>query len=335
MRVIDFVQGSDLWLAWRNQGITATDSVTILGKNPDLTPWGLWAQKTGLQKAPDLSKNPYVRRGGKLEPVARKWMQEAMGKVLLPVCGEWTTNPLFRASFDGVSDNGTPVELKVPSENNFQEVKALREQSTAYKRYYIQVQHQLLVADAMSGYLVFFHEKESPIHFLIQRDQAVIDEIIIKGGAFWGNVLGTGEPGLDPERDLFLPKTADQEKKWLASARSYRAAYRKAKELEVELKGLKAMMKENESIFISIMDEFMKADFAGIQVTRFEKSGAVDYKKYLNFKVDNFDESELEGFRRNPTKQTKVTPDADWIDEKIVEIETEAERTDVAVNAWI
>ena len=332
MRVIDFVQGSDQWLAWRKQGVSATDSPVILGKSPYMTAYGLWEQKTGLVQPPDLSRNPNVQRGNRLEPVIRGWMEQYFGDVLLPVCGEWDSDPLFRASFDGVTSTGLPVELKAPSDKTFEEVKRDQHQSTPYKLYFYQVQHQLLVSDAEYGWLVFFLEGEVPIAFKIERDQSVIDEMIKKGREFWAMVQGNGEPELDPERDFFKPVTADQEKTWLVAAAQYRKASRSVKQIEGEAKQLKAEMKAAEQIMTSIMGEYQKADFAGIKVTCYEKTGSIDYKKYLSEKL-SVDESELEAYRRKSSQGVRVTADHDYFDLPQPK-ESNPGRTDVAVNAW-
>lgn len=39
MHIINLDQRTDAWKAWRNQGVTATDSTVILGASPYKTPW--------------------------------------------------------------------------------------------------------------------------------------------------------------------------------------------------------------------------------------------------------------------------------------------------------
>ena len=340
MRTIDLVQGSEQWLTWRKQGVSATDSPVILGKSPYQTPWGLWAQKTGLIQPPDLSRNPNVRRGNRLEPVIRGWMEQYFGDILLPVCAEWDADPVFRASFDGVTSTGLPVELKAPSDKTFEEVKQHQHESTPYKLYFYQVQHQILVSDADYGWLVFFREGETPIAFKILRDRTLIDEMIKKGRDFWTMVQGNGEPPLDPERDVFKPVTADQERNWLDAASIYRAAERTVRQIEAEAKALKKNMKQCEEIMTATMGEFQKADFAGVKVTRFEKAGSIDYKKLLSEKL-NVDESVLEAYRRKSSQGIRISSDPDFIglpqsgsNHNLPYKEDNSGRTDVAVKAW-
>ncbi len=63
---------------------------------------------------------------------------------------------MLRASFDGIADDGTPVELKVPAERTFAEVAAKKTEAPAFRLYWPQVQHQLYVAGADQGWLVFY-----------------------------------------------------------------------------------------------------------------------------------------------------------------------------------
>lgn len=101
MHIINLDQRTDAWKAWRNQGITATDSTVILGASPYKTPWRLWAEKVGKILPPDLSGNPNVQRGVALEDEARLLFQNKHLTCVMPACAESDVDPIFRASFDG------------------------------------------------------------------------------------------------------------------------------------------------------------------------------------------------------------------------------------------
>ena len=47
MFYIELDQRSDAWFSWREKGITATEAVAISGHSPYMTPWRVWAEKTG------------------------------------------------------------------------------------------------------------------------------------------------------------------------------------------------------------------------------------------------------------------------------------------------
>ena len=139
MKQVNLEQRSKEWSDWRRCGVTASDAAVLLGKKSGQSPyksrWQLWAEKSGFLKEPDLSSNPHAQRGIEDEDDARIRMEEALGDApLLPVCGEWEQNPRLRASFDGITKDGIPVELKAPCEKVYQEVKALKDQSEGYRR---------------------------------------------------------------------------------------------------------------------------------------------------------------------------------------------------------
>lgn len=151
MQFVELDQRTDAWFEWRKNGITASESPVIVGLSPYQTPWRLWAEKTGFMERPDLSKNPNVQRGVLLEDAVRERIAQDMCDIIEPACAEWDMDPIFRASFDGLTSSNLPVEIKCPSERVFMDVKVNREASETYKLYYVQVQHQILVADAPKG----------------------------------------------------------------------------------------------------------------------------------------------------------------------------------------
>ena len=119
MKQINLEQRSDQWRQWRREGVTASDAAVLVNQGCNSlshkTRWQLWAEKTGVMDEPDLSSNPHVQRGVKEEDDARNLMEQALGDApLLPVCGEWERNSRLRASFDGLTREGIPVELKAP-----------------------------------------------------------------------------------------------------------------------------------------------------------------------------------------------------------------------------
>ena len=117
MKQVNLEQRSQAWLDWRRRGVCASDAVVILRQSPYKSRWQLWLEKTGAEKSglikePDLSTNPHVQRGIEQEDDARNLMEQALKDApLLPVCAEWEQNPVLRASFDGITREGCPVEL--------------------------------------------------------------------------------------------------------------------------------------------------------------------------------------------------------------------------------
>ena len=63
MNIINLSQGEPTWLAWRQQGVTASDAAVVLNQSPYKTRWRLWAEKTGFTKEAKVDNNPWVRQG--------------------------------------------------------------------------------------------------------------------------------------------------------------------------------------------------------------------------------------------------------------------------------
>ena len=60
------------WLSKRNIGIGASESAAILGLSPWKTANDLWLEKTGNRMPKDLSDDPYIQKGVRLEPALRE-----------------------------------------------------------------------------------------------------------------------------------------------------------------------------------------------------------------------------------------------------------------------
>ena len=160
-----------------------------------------------------------MQRGNRLEEAARHWFEQRYDTLLMPLCAEADAEPILRASFDGLNDAGEPVELKVPAPKTFAEVRSHGRASLAYRLYAVQVQHQLYVADAQTGYLVFYQDADQVEVFELQRDPALIHQLVAEGLAFWEAIQSKREPEKDPARDLFIP-TGEQAEAWRGAGRS-------------------------------------------------------------------------------------------------------------------
>ncbi|MFE8033043.1 YqaJ viral recombinase family protein [Thiohalocapsa marina] len=310
MKIIDVAQRSTDWLNWRAQGITASEAPIILGRSPYKTPWRLWAERTGLARPADLSRNPQVQRGIALEDAARQWFEQAYDTMLMPLCAESDQEPVLRASFDGINDAGEPVELKVPSEKIYGEVCTLGREAPAFQLYEPQVQHQLYVADAAKGYLVFHQNGAHNTVFEIARDPETIRLLVDAGLTFWEAIARKDAPPRDPQRDLFIPPPQLAED-WAVLAGRYRAAWAEARRIDTELKACKADMDAIQTDLIAMMGDALIAESAGLRITRFCASGSIDYPAALKALLPELDADTLERYRRAPSERVRVTVQAE------------------------
>ena len=196
MRVVNTVQNSKEWLAWRGKGIGASDVASILGTSKWTTAFEMWTYLTGTCTRPEA--NPFaaaaMKRGQDLEPRAREIANRQLGKVFEPICVELENSPFIRASLDGFcgkQENGFLVtegeilEIKCPGKEAHG--KALKGIIPA--EYYAQMQQQFLVSGASKGYY-FSWDGKSADGVVIEtypdiKFMAMLQERLI---AFWSQV---------------------------------------------------------------------------------------------------------------------------------------------------
>lgn len=306
MKIVNLQQGEDAWLEWRKGGITATDAAILLDRSPHKTRWRLWAEKSGFAREVDLSLNPLVRHGRENESVARQAYEALTNDIVFPACVESSVHPLLRASLDGLNSASEPVELKCPSDKVWEEVSAHAEQSSAYKLYYCQVQHQILVTGAKRGWLAFWHPDHEMMVFEITLNEPLLRKLIQEAAVFWRQVLDKQEPTKDPERDLFIP-AGEVAKEWIYVAEQYRSYQSEIDDLEARLKALRGHQEPQLARLKALMGEYFHADYAGVMLTRYKAKGRVDYNRVLNEHAGNLKEADLDQYRGKPAERYRVT----------------------------
>lgn len=194
MQIIKLRQNTPEWLAWRKQGVGASDS-TIITEAPvpwdDVTtPRQLWEQKTGRAEAPD--SNYQQRRGSRLEPTVRELYRQKTGLEMPAICGEHDEHPWMRASLDGCEEWGELIlEIKCPRIESHME--AVEGKVPAY--YWSQLQHQLAVSGAkLLHYCSYSEKKDCPecdrfALVEVEPDPDYIERLMLKEWEFWGRVL--------------------------------------------------------------------------------------------------------------------------------------------------
>lgn len=302
MRVVELDQRTDEWKEWRRLGITATEAPAISGHSEFCTPWRVWAEKTGRIEPEDLSKVPAVAYGVEHEDEVRTLFMLESGEVAFAACGEWDEFPVFRASFDGLTSDGYPVEIKCPSDSTIIDLLARGTESEVYKRYLWQVHWQMLVADAPKAFLVFYLGSEKIKIFEVARNEEMILEMKNACKSFWEtNILKDKAPAKIPERDTYVPQ-GDDLMAWAKAARDYKA-------IKEEIDRLNDLLEEPKERLLTLMGNYRNADFFGISVTNTLSKGSVDYKAILAKRGIVLTPEELEEARREskPVKRVTVT----------------------------
>ena len=331
MKIVDLKQRTPEWHAWRNAGVTASEAPVLMG-SPYKTPWRLWAEKRGLVLPEDLSGNPHVQRGLREEPIARRRFENRHGVLLLPICAQSSDEPILRASFDGLTDDGHPVELKAPTEAKFRDAQANGSESELYRRYYAQVQTQIYVAESDKAFLSLIFGEEV-LDLDVPRDDGCIVQIVERARVFWECIQTGKEPPLDPERDLYVPKGPELDA-WLRLAADYRQFDEKRTPYVAELKAIEKRMAEMEQRFLAMMGEFTLAESSGLRISRYFRRGAIDYRAALLQLRPDIQESDLEPFRRKGAEQVRLTLRDDDDDRTEVPFEPEVLKLVAGLDYW-
>ena len=145
-------------------------------------------------------------------------------------------------------------------------------------------------------------EIERDDHFLLDPEHGYVRVAL----DFWTAIQKKKEPPKDPTRDIYLP-TGEALETWTAKAGEYRDLAAEKKRLEALVKELKEQMDAIEGQLVTMMGGFLSANTAGLEVTRYDQRGAIDYQAALASLHPDTQPDLLEGFRRASSERVKVT----------------------------
>ena len=258
--IVQLVQGSAQWHEHRRTHRNASETAIVLGVSPWSTPYQLWQQKLGLAK-PEV--NAAMLRGTELEPAARVAYERLTGVAMQPlviVDGEYS------ASLDGMTLAGDRlVEIKCPYKGRESTLWKSIEAGALPEHYRWQVQHQLMVARADVADVFVFDGTEG-IVFPVAPDESAWPQIHAAWDNFMRYVAEAQAPPLT-ERDTRVRDDPE----WLEAAAKYVA-------LRTEFDELSAKVDEAKVRLVGLAGH-AKEEGAGVLVTQFWKSGAVDYRR--------------------------------------------------------
>jgi putative phage-type endonuclease len=217
--------GRTEWLAWRQEGIGASDVAAILGLSPWASPWSVWADKCGL--LPPEPDNEAMAAGRWLEAAIGPWFTHETG---LHVAGEqtWCTHGEYahhRCTVDGfVFDLDKPhvwetddprIALNARTARDYTFSQALgdfevkvtgpgrRWDEVPPPHYQSQGQWQMHVTGLPRVWFAVLMGRRLDIHELA-RDQDDIDYMVERVDAFWADHVLTGTPPATDGHDATL-----------------------------------------------------------------------------------------------------------------------------------
>lgn len=199
------------WLKAR-KAIGGSDAAALVGLNPYKTNIDLWREKTGRQKAPDISKEPFVKFGHDAEPHLRDLFALDFPQYEVSyVENNMYLNdkyPFAHASLDGwlrERDTGRKGILEIKTTNILQSMQKEKWNDMIPDNYYCQVLWYLMVTEFDFAILKARLRSEwqgeirvTVRHYIIERSevQEDIDELEKAGWKMWKAIQEDREPNL-------------------------------------------------------------------------------------------------------------------------------------------
>jgi putative phage-type endonuclease len=277
MKIVKLEQKSPEWLKWREDGIGGSEIGTVVGVNPYQTAYQLFLVKAKLKPAEDLSNNFFVKRGNRIEPIARQFVNGELNAKFEELCGEHDAFSWAKYSSDGVDwERGEIIEIKGMGDKNHQMILDLKpnwklsdlDAKNPLKYYMPQMQYGMAITETKLCHFVSYN----PAHPMpykrveIKPDKDMQDFLFIQGGQFWKAVLTKTPPELT-EKDF----EQIEDEKLDELVLNYRAACEQKKMVEGIIDEIKEQIRKH-TAGKNVMTPFSKV-FSSLRM------GAVDYSK--------------------------------------------------------
>jgi putative phage-type endonuclease len=281
--IIVLDQGSSAWHAHRQRFRNASETPAVLGLSPYQSAYQLWLLRTGRKLSVETDA---MRHGKTMEPAARLAYEAQTGLVMEPqvlVSGEYS------ASLDGLALDGDLIlEIKCPVRGRRSDLWQEARSGVVPLHYYFQLQHQLMVSGAALAHLFVF-DGEQGVTVDVKPEPETWEEIRTGWDAFMVFVGQDQAPPLTETDTLFR-----DDGPWQDVARAFVERKRAVDAAEAEL------AKVREALIA--LQQHPREEGAGVQVTRFMRSGTIDYKK-----VPELAGVDLERYRGPGREEIRIT----------------------------
>lgn len=220
----------DEWKELRSHYIGGSDAAAVIGLNQFVSPYALWAEKTGRLNG--FEGNLATEVGTYLEEFVAKKFEKETGKKVRRVNQSFFNSdyPFAIANIDReVIGEDAGLEIKTTSELNMRKFKC----GEYPANYYCQCVHYLSVTGKQRWYLAVLIGNKEFKWFTIERDESEIEALMAAERDFWNHV----ETGTPPEIDG-LQSTTD----------AIKSIYADSEEAEVDISG-----------YASILDQYIVA----------------------------------------------------------------------------
>lgn len=182
------------WLLRRMGSIGGSDASAVIGLNPYMSAYTLWAMKRGKIAPPE--ENEAMRIGHDLEQyVAQRFMERTGKKVRRRNAMIYNSDyPFAHANIDRqIVGENAGLECKTTSSLNLQRFRGGEYPAT----YYVQCQHYMMVTGLKKFYLAVLILGRDFLVFEIERDEDEIAALAAAESTFWTHVETDTAPPTD------------------------------------------------------------------------------------------------------------------------------------------
>lgn len=264
------------WLTLRRAGLGGSDALAVAGLSPWRSPMGVWLEKTGHPDAPQIEETPMMRWGHILEQPLADWFTRETG-IAAHRCGmlghpdlEWQ---LY--SPDRLAEDDALVEFKTTSPWNAEEWDDGKVSDHAE----LQVQHGMSVTGKKRAYVVVGIWGQEPRMRVVERDDALINDLTRIEARFWELVQSMTAPPLSHPVDSglmdHLHPFADPELAVELSSDAYQALIQ-YKKLTRQMHEMTAARDELRAVIASELGDAAIGTWQQRPVISWRNTGAVD-----------------------------------------------------------
>jgi putative phage-type endonuclease len=228
--------------------------------SPWVTPYQLWLIKTGRSTQ---AVTQAMTHGTQLEPQARAAYEAQTGHVMNPLVMQ---DGLYSASLDGITLAGDLiVEIKCPFRGRQSKLWREAREGTVPAYYAAQIQHQMMVSEAVEAHLWVYVSDEGLL-LTLHRDEAAMKAIRGAWDTF-SQYLDSDTPPPLSEAD----SVQRDDPAWGEAAAAFVAAKREADSADEALDAARQRLVD--------LAMHPRETGCGISVVRLWKAGNVDYKR--------------------------------------------------------
>lgn len=226
----------------RMQYIGGSDIAAIMGQSRWKTPYRLWCEKTGKIEVPDLSNNPAVEMGTRLEQFVADLFAEKTGKAVRKQSKMYTHKdyPYMAAHVDRlITGSDELLECKTCSAYKLEEWE-----NKIPKEYILQVQWYLGITGRKKGWIACLIGGQKFDYKVIDFDAELFDLMVNKGVQFWNQVQNKVPPVILPDDAETLGEVYSEHSDDMIENQEINDRVAYVKELEMHVNDMKKEIEE-------------------------------------------------------------------------------------------